>query len=314
MPSSYRKINYSLRPAKNIERKMMVDVLRRLRAFAPLTEYRYVGLGSTYFSDFALFHKALDVRDMTSIEEDEQNAERFEFNTPFGCVTMAFGHSTDVLPTLAWDKETIVWLDYDGSLDGPTLADVRFVVAEAQPGSVLAITVNAHPVRLDAQPGRLEKLRNDVEKENVPAEVTSDTDLAGWKLAQVCRQIVDNTVAATLRDRNAGVSEDEQLKYLQLFNFHYQDDAKMLTVGGLLYRANQEEKVLECALDDFAYVKHDVDAHLIEVPNLTFREMRRLNEQLPRDEELGAPGVPEEDVKRYEKVYRYFPTFVDAEI
>lgn len=314
MPSSYRRINYRLRPAKNIERKMIVDALRRLRAFAPLTEYRYVGLGSTYFSDFALFHKALDIQDMTSIEQDEKNAERFEFNVPFGCVTMAFGRSTDVLPTLRWDKETIVWLDYDGSLDGTMLADVRFVVAEALPGSVITITTNAHPVTLDAKPGRVEKLRNDVGPENVPAEVSNDTDLAGWKLAKVCRQIVDNTIAATLRDRNAGVAADEQMNYLQLFNFHYQDDAKMLTVGGLLYRADQDDEVRECAFGDLAYVKRGSEAHLIEAPSLTFREMRRLNEQLPRGETLGAPGVPEKDVQRYEKVYRYFPAFVDAEI
>lgn len=314
MAGSYKRINYRLRPAKNIERKMIVDALRRLRTFAPLTGYRYVGLGSTYFSDFALFHKALDIQEMTSIEQDEKSAKRFEFNAPFGCVTMAFGRSTDVLPTLPWDKETIVWLDYDGSLDGTMLADIRFVVAEALPGSVITISVNVHPVALDAQPGRFEKLRGDVEPENVPAHVSNDTDLAGWKLAQVCRQIVDNTIAATLRDRNAGVGADEQMKYLQLFNFHYQDDAKMLTVGGLLYRADQEDKVRECAFGDFAWVKNGADPHLIEVPNLTFREMRHLNEQLPRGDELGAPGVPDKDVERYEKVYRYFPAFVDAEV
>jgi hypothetical protein len=312
--ASYTRINYSLRPAKNIERKMIVDVLRRLRAFAPLTDYRYVGLGSTYFSDFALFHKALNIQTMISIEQDEENAERFEFNAPFGCVQMRFGHSTSVLPTLDWQAETIAWLDYDGSLDGGILADVGFVAAEAKPGSVLMITTNAHPVSLTSAPGRVEKLRADVGAENVPAEIDKPADLADWKLARACRQIFDNAIAATLRDRNAGLPDDAQMRYRQLFNFNYQDGAKMLTVGGLLYRADQEDVVEACAFDDFAWVKTDEEPYLIEAPNLTFREMRRLNEQLPRDADLEAPGVPDEDVRRYETVYRYFPAFVDAEI
>lgn len=209
MTASYERINYALRPAKNIERKMIADALRRLRGFAPLKTYRYIGLGSTYFSDFTLFHKALDIQQMTSIEEDEQNSERFEFNVPFGCVEMAFGHSTDVLPTLSWDAETIVWLDYDDPLDGGMLADIRFVTAEAKPGSVLIVTANAHPVPLSAGIDRVEKLRDNVGPENVPAEVQSATDLGGWKLASVYRKIVDNTIAATLRDRNAGIAEGD---------------------------------------------------------------------------------------------------------
>ena len=63
--SRSRAINYVMRPAKNIERKMMGEVLARLSAIAPLSKYRYVGLGSEFFKDFVLYHQMLGDRKST---------------------------------------------------------------------------------------------------------------------------------------------------------------------------------------------------------------------------------------------------------
>ena len=54
MPKSYESVNYVLRPAKNIERKMFCEAFRRLAEFGRVDSYRYVGFGSTFFSDFSL--------------------------------------------------------------------------------------------------------------------------------------------------------------------------------------------------------------------------------------------------------------------
>ena len=43
---SYEKINYNLRPAKNIERKMIAEACRLLPSVRPVNRYRYVGFGS----------------------------------------------------------------------------------------------------------------------------------------------------------------------------------------------------------------------------------------------------------------------------
>jgi hypothetical protein len=309
---SYEQINYALRPAKNIERKMISDVLRRLRAFAPLHVYRYVGFGSAYFSDFTLLHKALDLRTMISIEKDIANRDRFEFNRPFSCVEMAYGTATAILPTLDWDYESIVWLDYDSKIKSYVLADLAFACMEAKPGSALIVTVNAHPD--DDIDGRVEILNESVGPDNVPSDIRAPADLAGWKMAEVSRRILENTIQATLRDRNAGGADAEEIHYEQLFNFHYQDGPKMLTVGGILYRADQKHLLATCAFQDFDYARNGADAYRIEVPNLTFREMRHLNAQLPDADPPEAPGVPATEVGKYERVYRFFPAFVDAEI
>ena len=61
MSGSYEKINYSLRPAKCIERKMLCETFRRLSIFGKVETYSYIGFRCTFFSDFALFHKSLNI-------------------------------------------------------------------------------------------------------------------------------------------------------------------------------------------------------------------------------------------------------------
>jgi len=70
MPPSYRIINYALRPAKAIERRMLCAAFERLHPFQRIQDYRYVGFGSIYFSDFQLLHRQLGITDMLSIERD----------------------------------------------------------------------------------------------------------------------------------------------------------------------------------------------------------------------------------------------------
>lgn len=107
MAASYRRINYALRPAKAVERKMLCETFRRLHPFARIERYRYIGFGSIYFSDFHLFHRALGISDMLSIEKDEHAKECFEFNQPYKCVRMDFRPSSEVLPELEWTVPTI---------------------------------------------------------------------------------------------------------------------------------------------------------------------------------------------------------------
>jgi hypothetical protein len=114
MSSSYKKINYALRPAKQVERKMMCEAFRRLAEFGAMESYRYIGFGSPYFTDFQIIHKQLNVQEMVSIEINEGDRDRFLFNRPFRCIELRFGHSNTVLPQLPWHARSIVWLDYDG--------------------------------------------------------------------------------------------------------------------------------------------------------------------------------------------------------
>lgn len=320
MTGSYEKINYSLRPAKAIERKMLCDAFRRLSPFGKLESYRYVGFGSTYFSDFILFHKSLGIQNMISIEKDKLNEGRFSFNLPYKCINLEFGDSNDVLPDMSWNIRTINWLDYDGTLDLNVLSDINFLVTHVQPGSLITVSINAHPKSFTSSDvssiaeKRLNFIKDNVGEDKIPLGIDGK-GLGGWGTAQLYRRIIQNEIEQTLNDINGGRDEGSHLKYKQLFNFHYSDGAKMLTVGGILYDEGQQHIVEQCAFQDLDFTRTDDDSYIIKVPNLTYREIRHLDSQLPRNvgESLEAKAVPEDDINEYEKIYRYFPNFAEMD-
>ncbi len=312
MTKSYENINYTLRPAKNIERKMIVEGLRRLGAIERLETYRYIGFGSTYFSDFSLIHKTLGISSMLSVEKEIDDEERFRFNKPFKCVRFKFGSSTSVLPTLSWSQKTILWLDYDGVLDSAVLTDIDYVCSKIRHSSVIVVTVNALPELATAD--RVGVLRTRLGPDKIPDGITQ-TNLAGWGTAAAYRRILHNEIAEALNVRNGAEMEAHRVGYKQLFDFHYADNAKMLTVGGLIFRTRDEAKVRRCRFEDLDFVRTGEDAYRIEVPNLTFRELHHLESRLPLSGSVAkaSKSLSAEDIQKYSKVYRYFPKFTEAE-
>ena len=68
MSNSGKRIDYSLRLQKNIERKIFGDIVRSLSYFGPVDDYRYIGFGSYYYQDFMMFHKDFNIHKGVSIE------------------------------------------------------------------------------------------------------------------------------------------------------------------------------------------------------------------------------------------------------
>jgi putative O-methyltransferase len=321
MSSSYEKINYSLRPAKCIERKMLCETFRRLSIFGKVEAYSYIGFGSTFFSDFALFHKTLNICNMTSIEKDVAKKDRFEFNCPFRCIEIKYGNSHEIIPNINWDTRSILWLDYDSRLTKNVLLDINSFCANAIPASLIIISVNVEPeknmnIPYDDIPNyRLEQLRKEVGGVRFPKDLRGK-ELAKWGTAKVCRRIIYNEIMQTLNGRNGIRKKGNKFCYKQLFNFHYSDNAKMLTTGGLLYDEGQEHLIDQCAFNDLSFVRQNDEPYHIEVPSLTFKEIRHINEQLPKKsgQQLVAPAVRSTDIDKYEKIYRYFPAFTEANL
>src|ERR1039458_8364674 len=124
---SFEKLNYTIRPNKNVERKLLAHLLGRLASTGhfKLPEYRYVGLGSIWFADFALLHRVLGIKDMISVEMEESRKKRLLFNKPFECIQLKLGKYSDVFPDLSWEKPTVVWLDYDDTLKSYVFDDLK---------------------------------------------------------------------------------------------------------------------------------------------------------------------------------------------
>ena len=103
-----------------------------------------------------------------------------------------------------------------------------------------------------------------------------------------------------------------------MFNFQYEDGAKMVSVGGVVYDAGQRPIVAKCSFEDLFFVRVDDKAHPISVSSLTHREIGRfLNQQLPAvlgGAGLVGDGIPPEHLKQYAEVYRFAPFYVDADL
>lgn len=321
---SYHKINYRIRPAKSIERKMLCDALLRLAFFEPLENYRYVGFGSTAFVDFILFHKILGIKDMISIEKREEDKARFEFNNPFDCICIKYGSSNEVLPSLAWNPKTIIWLDYDGRLTDAVLRDIAYVSMNLVSGSMLVVTVNIMsdplpnprpPTEKDVQNYRLERFRERVGGDKVPPKLKGK-NLEGPEMAKTCGEVILNEIKQKLRNRNGLSSDERKVEYKPLFNFLYQDNAKIVTVGGIFYEARDKARLKQCEFENLEFIRSDEILYEIDVPILTHRECLYLDKTLPcGDSNDGTQiGLAEKDINNYSRLYRYFTTFAEIEL
>lgn len=313
MPASYRLINFRLRPAKAVERKMIVEVCSRLGAFSNLLGFRYIGLGSPFFNDFALMHRRYGMTNLVCIERESQDEDRFLFNRPFDCIEMRWGESTDVLPNLQWDGiPSIVWMDYDDAINEGMLSDIGTIFRQLEPGSMALFTIQAEGNSFKTQDkDALEGLRAEV-GDFVPASASPE-DMRGKRFQSLVRQIVDNEVKRSLGLRNTGVPTQNSVQYRQLFNVLYADNVRMTTIGGVIYRADQAQRLANCEFADFAFLEEGDVPFEIKVPVLTYKEQLKISSALPS----GNPAPPflaPGDVSEYRNLYRYYPTFIETDL
>lgn len=337
--ASYRDINYALRPAKNIERKMLLEAFRRLTFIGDLKDYRYIGLGSTYFSDFELFHKELNITNLLSIEGDKGSAPRFEFNRPYSCVKLKFDFTYEVLPSLSYEQKDIVWLDYDGGLQPYILDDIDTIISNVQMGSMFLFSMNVNTPKVTLcddekkdplkrkvkEISCLEEINRvlfdslNIEKELDPRERKKSV-FEEWNFSKKCREIITQQIEKVVKNRED--SERKGIKYRQLFNFHYADGAKMLTVGGIIYNDALADTIELCNFENLSFVRTHEEALLIEVPNLTYREIKYLKKYMSIEDIDKFPKdvsgkkidtiIPQTEIKQFQRVYRYFPTFSET--
>ena len=307
---SFEQIHYGLRPLKGVERKLLGEVFRKGEAFGPISEARYVGFGSVFFIDFVHFHRTLGIKQMLSIEKAPVEP-RLDFNRPYDCIEIRMGESQDVLPTLDWLPRSIVWLDYDGPLSESVLGDVSTCCERLQSGSFLAVTVNARPPGNNKSDVKvmIERIGPHCPQELDPKEVTV------WQTAELYARILKGRVDAALVSRNAGVPGPGRLRAELAAHFQYQDGAKMLTLAWFLHSEEDAELADGADFCSLEFVRDDGGPFRIGVPILTHRELRHLDAQLPgAAQSLASPGLADDALGTYSKVYRYYPRYVEADL
>jgi hypothetical protein len=313
MANSFRKIDYRLRPAKAVERRMMAEAFLRLRPFGSIESYRYIGMGSVYFSDFSLFHGLCGFDSMISIEgtDDSKIQERFKLNVPLGNIVIQFGHSNVTLPALPWDLRSVVWLDYDGPLGKEVLTDIRYLAAKMQTGSFLAVSVNAALDDTDeGSKSSLQVLSDRLGSTGkIPSHIASAGVIKAKEVAAVYREILTQELLDGINDRNAGRPDGQKYCIGQVFFFEYKDGAPMLTLGWVIFDEGQRAHHAQCSFDTLTFYKSGPEPFVISPPLLTSIELREVSRcdqdgKYRRIEDLPLPQV---EVDKFQKLRRYWP-------
>lgn len=319
MSASFRRIDYSLRPAKHAERRMLCDLFRRLRPFGRVEDYVYVGFGSVWFSDFALFHRALGIKNMLSIEQATSAKDRIEANKPFK-IPVIYDNSTKALPRLEWSKNQFIWLDYDDPISVNMMLDARTVAMRAGSGTVVAISVQCSQAPQVAQaqadgnvPTAVERFSEIFGRDRTPPDL-KEVQLLGWGFGKLSLGMFKREIESALGVRNL-TPDAPKMKFRSICEIEYEDGAKMATIVGLFYKDSDSQLVDQCHFDTLDFLAEKKQPIRITVPKLTPREFRKLEAQLPlsADAELDFGSMPPSDAKVFADFYRYLPNFAVLE-
>lgn len=312
MSDSGRQINYQTRPAKCVERKILCELLEKFNTPIPIHNYRYIGFGSFYFSDFVLFHNTLHMNNMISIEKSE-NKDRYLFNNPYKCISLLFCDAEEALLKTIDFSETstkdFIWLDYDANFQESMVRDIINASHRVNSGSFIFLTFNPS-IPKDEEENRLPFLRANFE-EYLPK--ISEKDITSESIPRIIYSIVDSAVQKAIYTRN--IIESDPISAHSIFFIKYKDGAVMLTVG--YYYANEKDwDLVKDHLQEIPWTTTAGVPRSLTIPNLTRSEIRELNKCLPGDaaESIHSrvPFLSISDIEKYSEVYKYYPNFSDS--
>lgn len=325
MSNTGLKINYSVRPAKNIERKMMKDIFSRLFVFAELSEYQYIGFGSKYFTDFVLFHRSVGFQKMISIEGDYTNKERYEFNKPYDFIEMNFGHSSHVLPRLKYSHRAVVWLDFDYAFNKQMLSDLIFLVENLKSGSILSFSFSSEIPNINVLKDKYKSIDKGFYKryfEDIFGDIGIDLEDRGWnkdnRYINFINERVYSRLVSSIERRNSDLGEEDRFNLEQIFYFSYADGIPMTTIGWVLFAESERYKFDALSLNNFNYYIKQLDnPYIIGNCPLTIKEIHLLMAKMPLNETDDLPInpviIPETMQRDFAKHYQYFPSFHEVE-
>lgn len=312
--SSAKFISYDLRPGKQAERRIMIDLLKIAGDCGlPITSYRYVGMGANRFYDFLLFHKYLGLKDMVSLEHDPVMFKRAVFNVPFGFIDVQPLSSADFIATDAGTLPTIYWLDYDGGIGEHILNDVVSLSMKLKVGDFCFVTVYGGPPKAidrESDEGRLVWLQDQLGA--VAGDVTlSDVERSNFPIA--LHKILIATFKNAFAPRRDGA-------FVPLLQVEYSDSQPMITIGGAFLVAGQAVAYRERMASSMPFLSTGTpQLYEIKSLNLTERERgmfdRAVTAKKARSKErsqLRRMGFKEPELRAYEELVRYLPRYVET--
>ncbi|MEA3327662.1 MAG: O-methyltransferase [Chloroflexota bacterium] len=305
---SYQKVFYTLRPAKQVERRMILEVLQRLHGGGfSILDYQYTGFGSIYFVDFILFHRYLGIKKLLCAEHDTGIKKRMKFNKPYKVVDIKMNNIGSIIPNLDSNIKHILWLDYDTVLNSDIASDINLAAYKLPKGSILLVTVDVKP------PSGREGPKEWMEYFKTEAERYfeynwEEQDFSQSALPEVNYHIINNAI-------KDGITGRPKVRFIQLFNFSYADGHPMVTMGGIIGTEVELNKVKSCNFSNIDFIRrdHKDPPYEISVPRLTRKECLYLDRHMPCSDSWSPSDfeLDPDEILNYRSIYRYYPLYAE---
>ena len=266
--NSFEKINYYLRPNKQVERKILIDILLHFRKYIDLNRFSYIGMGSIYYYDFILIHRFLGLKNLISFD-DAKTIKRFKFNKPYDFIDFQSEFSTDYLAKHPWQEtNTITWLDYDGSfcdyIDS-IINDIKILAKNCNNHDLAFLTINCFPPKERAKKDFIENYKRFISPEYLDIE---------WTKSDNFPYLIQNIMNNVFINENLYAEN----KYTKICSFLYRDGAPMYTLGCFF---TSEEPLLNEIKDMHEYISFDPKhIHNILIPQITYKEKHYLDNNI----------------------------------
>jgi len=325
MAGSGEKVNYSVRTSKSIERKMMCEIIGCLEHITSVKDYRYIGMGAKFFTDFVLMHKKFGISEMLSLEtkRSPEEVRRFNFNKPYNCIQIEFKNTTEWLNSTNYkwkDKNDIIWFDYDGSLRLNQITDIALAVKKVKSCSIIFASTNIDflkNMKEEKPKERLETYCSLINEEAFTKHLTVK-DFAGE--AGIMKTIADTfNIAiedAVVESNKVKTNQNNKIYVDQIAYFTYSDSfTQMITLGWIIYTEFHKDAIHKCGIDKLPFYRgKGLEPYNITVPVLTYKEISVLNKNMPEYQYPieEAPFLTKDEVDEYSKIYRYYPTTIET--
>lgn len=311
--NSPKRLNYETRPAKFTERKMLLSSFLRV-CNQYKDRYQYIGLGGLAFTDFKLFHKELHINEMYSFEGGSFSMDKLNVNCPYSFINIIKESSTEALPKIDLTKKTLVWLDYDDSLENFMFEDLTILMNKLPVGSIYLMSCNRQ-LKSDNS-GEIYTVEEFREKFGSlsPFNVT-EKDLSGGEDFNTIRKMFSQLINKTIKDRNRN---GENIRFQQLYNILYQENrgARMFTFGGVITESDKAFEELNQS--DFDFIKIEDSVYKIDIPNLTSKEIDLINKNISNNDGLkeiiDKRIATEVEIDKHKDIYKYLPNFYDVRL
>lgn len=312
MPRSTAKfIDYDLRPAKQSERRILIDLLRAAGDCLPIGQYRYVGMGGNRFYDFLMIYKYLGISEMISIEHDPIMFERAKFNSPYKFIDIRNQSIADFIDADRFDKPTIAWLDYDGGISASVIADINSFAPKCRVGDFCFITTYGGPPR-------------SIAKANAEARLAWVKEAFGDVGGRVLMDDVQNSTFTTAVYKilttafQSAFSARRDAEFVPLLMVNYSDSVDMVTVGGAFLTHGQATGLRDRLMLELPFLCDVENLYEISSFHLTERERALFDRAATgriRSTECNALarlGFDVADIAAYKVLLRYLPRYVET--